>query len=102
MHTDLISGGNVLLDATHRSLRIADFGTAARLCERHKFEQVAGTPPYMAPEVVRAKSGQGYGLKCDVWSLGCVVIEMATGRPPWVSAGNHNYRRWTLLYKVKW
>ena len=97
---NVLLGGNVLLDAACQSLRIADFGAAARLCDRHKFNRVAGTPPYMAPEVVRAKPGQGYGLKCDVWSLGCVMIEMATGKPPWVLANDHRYSRWEILYKV--
>ena len=37
------------------------------------------TPLWTAPEVI---TGQ-YNAKVDVWSLGCVVIEMASGKPPW-------------------
>ena len=33
-----------------------------------------GTPFYLAPEVVR---GGGYGLAADVWSLGCLLYELA-------------------------
>ncbi len=96
---DDITGANVLLDPDLQTIRIADFGTAARLTEAKKFHKAAGTPPFMAPEVVRASVAAGYGLKCDVWSLGCMLIEMSTTRPPWVSL-DRGYNRWEVLYKV--
>lgn len=36
--------------------------------------------PYMAPEVIRR---MGFTQKSDIWSLGCIVVEMLTGRTPW-------------------
>lgn len=42
-----------------------------------------GSVFWMAPEVVHSVKGQGYSAKVDIWSLGCVVLEMWAGRRPW-------------------
>ena len=39
---------------------------------------LAGTPMYMAPEVIKNEKGGVLGA-CDIWSMGCVLLEMATG-----------------------
>ena len=49
----------------------------------------------MAPEVLR---GESYGRACDIWSLGCCLIEMATANPPWNASDVSNHL--ALIYKV--
>ena len=66
---------------------------------------MAGTVVFMAPEVVREGRNQcnevtGYGRKCDVWSIGCVIIQMATGKLPWIGTNNEGLEDFQLVYKV--
>lgn len=81
-HCD-IKSGNVLLCAGGRA-KLADFG-CARLAGEGSGCSISGTPLFMSPEVVR---GEEQGAPADVWALGCTVIEMATGRPPWPEAAD--------------
>ena len=46
----------------------------------NNIKALCGTPYFMAPEVM---TGETYGRKTDVWSLGGLLIQMATGEPPW-------------------
>lgn len=83
LHRDL-KADNILLDKTG-TCKISDFGISK------KSENIYGNDPgnsmqgsvfWMAPEVIRPE-GQGYSAKIDIWSLGCVVLEMFAGRRPW-------------------
>ena len=60
-----------------------------------KAKSMTGTPMYMSPEVIRG-DGEGRQGAVDVWSLGCVVLEMATGRRPWASLDNE----WAIMYNI--
>ncbi|RMD42163.1 hypothetical protein DV735_g2942, partial [Chaetothyriales sp. CBS 134920] len=66
-------------------LKIADFGFARALPPTSLAETLCGSPLYMAPEILRYEK---YDAKADLWSVGTVVYEMVTGRPPF-RASNH-------------
>eukprot|EP00794_Sanderia_malayensis_P006036 gene6036-6737_t len=87
VHRD-IKGANILLTSEYKYAKLADFGLSKRLqrCSTISGLSVTlGSPYWMAPEVVKAspQKGEGYGRKADIWSIGCTVIEMLTGKPPW-------------------
>ncbi|KAK8958591.1 Mitogen-activated protein kinase kinase kinase 2 [Platanthera guangdongensis] len=76
-HCD-IKGKNVLI-GSDGLVKLGDFGCARRV-EANACVPVMGTPAFMAPEAAR---GEEQGFAGDIWSLGCTVVEMATGRSPW-------------------
>ena len=55
-----------------------------------------GTVFWMAPEVIGSQKGKGYNSKVDVWSVGCVVLEMWAGRRPWPDEDF-----FTVMFKVQ-
>ncbi|KAK1325052.1 Mitogen-activated protein kinase kinase kinase NPK1 [Acorus calamus] len=89
VHCD-IKGANLLLQEDGSdgggalAAKIADLG-CARLADEDEFRAISGTPAYMAPEVAR---GEEQGPPADVWALGCTIVEMTTGRPPWTDASD--------------
>ena len=88
VHCD-IKGKNLLV--RNGNVKLTDFGSAKRVGTEIESEamncsaKVNGTPLWMAPEVVRQVE---QGLASDIWSLGCTVVEMATGRAPWSNLSN--------------
>ncbi|KAK3646832.1 mitogen-activated protein kinase kinase kinase [Elasticomyces elasticus] len=100
LHRDLKSD-NLLLDLDG-TCKISDFGISKRSANPYNNDitnSMQGSVFWMAPEVIRAQSqplgpstgdmdprtamSQGYSAKVDIWSLGCVVLEMFAGRRPW-------------------
>jgi hypothetical protein len=79
VHRD-IKGANIL--STKEGLvKLADFGVATKLNESRKSDSVVGTPYWMAPEIIEMTGQQSPA--CDIWSVGCTVIELLTGKPPY-------------------
>ena len=83
LHRDL-KADNILLDLDGTS-KISDFGISKKsdnIYGNDASNSMQGSVFWMAPEVVRSQ-GMGYSAKVDIWSLGCVVLEMFAGRRPW-------------------
>ncbi|KAL3815280.1 hypothetical protein ACHAXA_010091 [Cyclostephanos tholiformis] len=98
-HRD-IKPENLLLMGTNddvRGVRLADFGLARRFLydgmgmddgdydEMTSMSTQCGTPAFVPPEIIL---GRRYGPKCDMWSAGCTLFMLLSGRPPF-SAKKH-------------
>ncbi|KAF2794888.1 MAP kinase [Melanomma pulvis-pyrius CBS 109.77] len=107
VHRD-IKPENILLD--HNGvIKFVDFGAAKVIAKRGgrtlaaehaatregRQGSMTGTPMYMSPEVIRGTDLGRHGA-VDIWSLGCVILEMATGRRPWASLDNE----WAIMYNI--
>lgn len=96
VHRDLKSA-NILV-TENSSLKLTDFGCSRRFDSdsNGQSKSFKGSPYWMAPEMVLK---QGHGYPADIWSLGCLVIEMATGRPPWSNYSKYSKEVLKLIAK---
>ncbi|KAL6896620.1 hypothetical protein ACP4OV_007192 [Aristida adscensionis] len=79
MHRDL-KPENILLDADGHAM-LTDFGLAKEFREDTRSNSMCGTLEYMAPEIIL---GRGHDKAADWWSVGILLFEMLTGKPPYV------------------
>eukprot|EP00850_Spirogloea_muscicola_P021701 SM000258S09117 [mRNA] locus=s258:114716:120085:- [translate_table: standard] len=92
VHRD-IKGANILVD-THGQVKLADFGMAKHSLLEPLLKLAllgAASPSWPGPSAASSSgrpqairgSETGYDLAVDIWSLGCTVLEMVAGKPPW-------------------
>uniref|UniRef100_A0ABI7YYD7 Serine/threonine kinase 32A n=1 Tax=Felis catus TaxID=9685 RepID=A0ABI7YYD7_FELCA len=81
IHRDM-KPDNILLDE-HGHVHITDFNIAAMLPRETRLTTVAGTKPYMAPEMFNSRRETGYAFAVDWWSLGVTAYELLRGRRPY-------------------
>ncbi|KRX07431.1 Protein kinase-like domain [Pseudocohnilembus persalinus] len=87
IHRD-IKGANILVD-NEGTVKLSDFGCAKQLeitlnslsAKEDLNNTLKGSVPWMAPEVVKQTN---YSFQADIWSFGCTILEMATGKLPWM------------------
>lgn len=90
-HRDL-KPANIMIDP-EGTVKITDFGVSSALdVPTMTGNTLVGTPWYIAPEMIE---GRPYGKSVDVWSLGCTVLELATGRRPY-----HDLKAHQALFKM--
>lgn len=87
-------------------IKYVDFGAAKVIARQGKTlvqgvnatkpnKSMTGTPMYMSPEAIKGENSGRAGA-VDIWSLGCVILEMATGRRPWANLDNE----WAIMYNI--
>ncbi|MDN5890046.1 MAG: Stk1 family PASTA domain-containing Ser/Thr kinase, partial [Yaniella sp.] len=83
VHRD-IKPGNVMVDKSG-AIKVMDFGIARALSDSSatmtQTQAVVGTAQYLSPEQAR---GESVDFRSDLYSVGCVLFELLTGRPPFV------------------
>ena len=99
-HRD-IKGKNILV-TTSGQVKLCDFGSAKKfvndMTSEHPTKSYTFTVQWTAPEVVQGDIK--YNTKVDVWSLGCVLIEMASGKAPWDERMHEITNQFRLLYII--
>jgi predicted Ser/Thr protein kinase len=78
VHRDL-KPANLLV--TDNKLQITDFGLAITSSQAAERLELAGTPAYMSPEQI-SRNPAGIDAKSDIWSVGVILYQLATGRLP--------------------
>ena len=96
VHRD-IKAANIFLDKRFEQIKLCDFGGAKRL--RHDLSarsdrSITGSPLWMAPEVIKqeinadeerqdVEENVESWKRADIWSVGCTMVEICTGKAPW-------------------
>ena len=83
VHRD-IKPENIMYDRSGE-VKLIDFGLAKQATSSKKLHTIAGTPYYIAPEVLNGS----YNRECDIWSVGVLLFVLVTGTYPFDSASKN-------------
>ena len=72
-------------DVSRFRVKVGDFGLSRHLSVDSVAHSCVGTPHYWSPELLK-EGPKTYDSKTDLWSLGCLLYEMATGKTPFAAA----------------
>ena len=97
IHRD-IKPENVLLTDT-LAAKLTDFGWSNYIQEDEKRTTVCGTPIYLAPEIIKEK---GHDEKVDIWCIGVLLFELATGSVPFPGNDIETLENNILKLKIQW
>jgi calcium-dependent protein kinase len=78
MHRDLKPENFLLSDRNDKTLKATDFGMSVFYSPQQCFDQLVGSPYYIAPEVLK----RAYGAEADMWSIGVILYILLSGMPP--------------------
>lgn len=70
-------------------LKLCDFGLAAKINSNNMLSDFCGSPGFFAPEMI--VTGKYHGDKADIWSVGCILLEMLFGHRKFIDI-------WMLAY----
>lgn len=87
VHRDVKLNNFLLGGLEGRTVKLCDFGLAAKMPRKGLLKTQCGTASYMSPEMVTDKS---YGQKTDVWSLGVTAYVLVFGALPYVPKGEQS------------
>ena len=97
IHRD-IKPENVLL-TEKLTAKLTDFGWSNYIQEDEKRTTVCGTPIYLAPEIIKEK---GHDEKVDIWCIGVLLFELATGTVPFPGNDIETLESNILKLKIQW
>ncbi|XP_074284366.1 serine/threonine-protein kinase AtPK2/AtPK19-like isoform X2 [Silene latifolia] len=96
MHRD-VKPENILLDVDGHVM-LTDFGVAKQFYDTTRSNSLCGTLEYMAPEIIL---GKGHNKAADWWSVGILLYEMLTGKPPFSGGNRQKIQQKILKDKIK-
>ena len=93
IHRDIKAGNIFFFDKTQNSrVLLGDFGFSKQINDQDSAFSYAGTPEYMAPEVIRTIENQeSYNYKCDIWSIGVLCYQILMGYLPFTAKTINSY-----------